>query len=107
MNSQPWKDFDRLEQVQQKCNTQKEMAEKLGCSPATVSNWLAKKRESEERDRNAAPEECHFHSVCGNDTPGSRNTLCTECLDVLRHFDADGMSSIEKVEELYKKYEQQ
>jgi transcriptional regulator with XRE-family HTH domain len=106
MSSQPWKDFDRLEEVQQECDTQKEMAEKLGCSAATVSNWLGKKEESEEFDRYSDPTKCHLHDVCGNDTPGAGNTLCENCLDVLRYFEADSMSSIETVEELYEKYDE-
>lgn len=102
MSNKPWQDFDRLREVRKKHDTQSEMADELGCSAPTVSNWLSKLKEKETSNRYADPDSCHFFDVCGNETPGAGNSLCERCLDLLRKENIDGMSDTATMEDLYK-----
>ncbi|AGM10840.1 HNH endonuclease [Halorubrum tailed phage 8] len=87
-----WKDADVLHELyHDEGLDQSEMGDELGCSAGTISYWMDKlgvdtthtkhKTRAEPRPEDW---ECEYYEVCGNETPGPRNGLCDNCLDLVR-----------------------
>jgi hypothetical protein len=81
--NQPWKDLDRLLELDEKMETQNEVADALGCSPSTISYWLQKARDSREAGLDQ-DNPCFYNEVCGNEAPGPNNGACDDCLYLAR-----------------------
>jgi hypothetical protein len=81
--AKPWQDFETLLRLEEEMDTQKEMAEELGCSAPTVSYWLDKAHDQpvEVTDEDL---QCIHYGVCGNKTPGVANDICIVCLELKR-----------------------
>ncbi|AGM11063.1 HTH domain-containing protein [Haloarcula virus HCTV-8] len=89
----PWKDKETLRELyHDKGLDQSEMGDELGCSAGTISYWMDKlgvntthtKHNSTQQEPQAEDWECEYFEVCGNETPGPRNGLCDDCLDMVR-----------------------
>lgn len=91
-DEEPWKDADVLRDLyHDKGLDQSEMGDELGCSAGTISYWMNKlgvdtTHTSHNTQSEPRPEdwECEYFEVCSNETPGPRNGLCDECLDMVR-----------------------
>lgn len=81
---EPWKDRERILELEKKMDTQVEIGDALGCTPSTISYWL-RKFHDEEEDVVGEGIECRD---CGAETAG-RCKICDGCLDNLRERDRE------------------
>lgn len=89
---EPWKDKDRLYKLRKQMDTQAEIGDALGCSPATISYWLKKFRKEDRVDEVDDEDlKCRYFSVCGNELIGRNNGVCELCIDLARKADRDGL----------------
>lgn len=94
-DEKPWKDLENLLQMEKEYETQKAIANELGCTSANISYWLDKAHnqldedEVEEKEENEEIEkpDCFYYDVCGNKAPGLHQEICDECLSLTREND--------------------
>lgn len=86
----PWTNEEALEiSLEELELNQSEVADRMGCSTPTISNWKNKLKIGE-KERNGKTNEGVECVRCGeNDTPDNpHNELCNECLDYVRDEDS-------------------
>ncbi|WP_372611681.1 hypothetical protein [Halomonas sp.] len=93
---EPWKDAKVMLKLDKKHDYQYEIAHVLGISASKVSYWMDKAYDNYEPEPDDEALECEYYPVCGNETPGASNGLCTECLDLLRQDDSGTSKEVRK-----------
>lgn len=89
----PYKNEEALEIGLEKLElNQSKLAEMMGCSAPTVSNWYNKLDVGQDKDESEDLNEGSECQRCGREkTPDNpRNGMCDDCLDYVREQDSNG-----------------
>ena len=109
-DDKPWKDLEKLLQMEREYETQKAIANELGCTSANISYWLDKAHnqldeeevEDGENEEEAEKPDCMYFEVCGNKAPGFHQGICNECLSLTRENDSQEEVDISEFDDLNK-----
>ena len=97
---EPWKDPKLMLKLNEKHKYQYEIAHVLGCSESQVSYWMNKALENYQPEPSEEDLMCEYYEVCGNETPGPKNTVCDTCLDHSRQRSHEAATVIEFQEDV-------